>query len=161
MDSSLSSPDEETNQFEVVSNVDQTPLFFDIVPGRVLDKKGKRNQERHLAVVLTVFADGVVLPALAIFKGMKRPRFHQVGGFHPSSGESLDGRSNDTGMDRLSLGASHSRTTSTTNSQLFLSTYHADYQAAVEGDEHSASGNPRGLHKQGTAPGCESQQAVE
>ena len=37
--------------------------------------------KRHLTVVLTVVADGVVLPALAIFKGEKCPKFHEVGVF--------------------------------------------------------------------------------
>ena len=32
----------EINQFQVVGNMDETPLYFDIVPGRVLDKKGKK-----------------------------------------------------------------------------------------------------------------------
>ena len=79
----------EINKFEIVGSIDETPLFFDVVPGRVLDKKGKRsvvvrttgNQKRHLTVVLTVLADGVVLPALAIFKGKKQPKFHEVGVF--------------------------------------------------------------------------------
>ena len=77
----------EINKFEIVGNMDETPLFFDVVPGRVLDKKGKRsvvvrttgNQKRHLTVVLTILADRVVLPALAI--GKKQPKFHVVGVF--------------------------------------------------------------------------------
>ena len=77
----------EINKFEVVGNMDETPLYFDVVPGRVFDKKGKRsvvvrttgNQKRHLTVVLTVLADGVVLQALAIFKGKKRML---LAGFH-------------------------------------------------------------------------------
>ena len=77
----------EINKFEVVGNMDETPLHFDVVPGRVFDKKGKRsvvvrttgNQKRHLTVVLTVLADGVVLQALAIFKGKKRML---LAGFH-------------------------------------------------------------------------------
>ena len=32
----------EINKFEVVGNMDETPLYFDVVPGRVLDKKGKK-----------------------------------------------------------------------------------------------------------------------
>lgn len=28
----------EINKFEVVGNVDETPLYFDVAPGRVLDK---------------------------------------------------------------------------------------------------------------------------
>lgn len=66
----------EINKFEVVGNMDETPLYFDVVPGRVLDKKGKKsvvvrttgNAKRHLTVVLTVLAHGEVLPALAILR---------------------------------------------------------------------------------------------
>lgn len=69
----------EINNSDVVGNMDETPLYFDVVPGRVLDKKGKKsvvvrttgNAKRHLTVVLTVLAYGEVLPALAIFKGKK------------------------------------------------------------------------------------------
>ena len=79
----------EINKFEVVGNMDETSLYFDVVPGRVLDKKGKKsvivcttgNVKRHLTVVLTVLAYGEVLPALAIFKGKKQPKFSEVGVF--------------------------------------------------------------------------------
>ena len=33
----------EINNFEVVGNIDETPLYFEVVPGRVLDKKGKKS----------------------------------------------------------------------------------------------------------------------
>ena len=54
-----------------------------------VDKKGKKSvivrttgtEKRHLTVVLTVLAHGVVLPALAIFKGKKQPMFREVGVF--------------------------------------------------------------------------------
>ena len=79
----------EINKFEVVGNMDETPLYFDVFPGRVIDKKGKKsvvvcttgNAKRHLTVVLTVLANGEVLPALAIFMGKKRPELHEVGVF--------------------------------------------------------------------------------
>ena len=66
----------EINKFEVVGNMDETPLYFDVVPGRVLEEKGKKsvivrttgNEKRHLTVVLTVLAHGEVLPALTISK---------------------------------------------------------------------------------------------
>ncbi len=79
----------EINKFEVVGNMDETPLYFDVVPGRVLDKKGKKsvvvrttgNEKRLLTVVLTVLVHGEVLPALAIFKGKKQPELREVGVF--------------------------------------------------------------------------------
>ena len=37
----------EINKFEVVGNMDETPLYFDVVPGRVLDKKGKQSVVYH------------------------------------------------------------------------------------------------------------------
>jgi len=69
----------EINKFEVIGNMDETPLYFDVVPNRILDKKGKKSiivrttgsQKRHLTVTLCVTHDGDVLPALAIFKGKK------------------------------------------------------------------------------------------
>ena len=68
--------------------MDETPLYFDVVPGRVLDKKGKSvvvctigNEKRHLTVVLIVVAHDEVFPALAIFKGKKQPKFREVGVF--------------------------------------------------------------------------------
>ena len=73
----------EINKFQVVGNMDETPLYFDIVPGRVLDTKGKKsvivrtagNEKRHLTVVLTVLSHGEVLPAVVIFKRKEATRF--------------------------------------------------------------------------------------
>ena len=70
----------EINNFEMIGNMDETPLYFDIVPNHVLDRKGKKSiivrttgsEKRHLTIVLCVTHEGEVLPALAIFKG-KRP----------------------------------------------------------------------------------------
>ena len=33
----------EINQFEMIGNMDETPLYFDIVPNNVLDRKGKKS----------------------------------------------------------------------------------------------------------------------
>ncbi len=60
--------------------MDETPLYFDVVPNRILDRKGKKSisvrttgsEKRHLTVTLCVTHDGDVHPALVIFKG-KRP----------------------------------------------------------------------------------------
>ena len=53
--------------------------------------------KRHLTVVLTVLAYGEVLPALAIFKGNKLPRFSEVGVFIRAQAKAciMDGRRND------------------------------------------------------------------
>ena len=60
----------------MLGNMDTTPLYFDVVPNRVIDKRGKKNiivhttgsEKRHLTVTLCVTHEGGVLPALAIFK---------------------------------------------------------------------------------------------
>ena len=59
--------------------MDETLLYFDVVPNRILDRKGKKSiiirttgsQKRHLTVTLCVTHEGNVLPALAIFKSSR------------------------------------------------------------------------------------------
>ena len=70
----------ELYNFKVVGNMDETPLFFDVVPNRVIASKGAKSvivrttgsEKRHLTVTLCVTTEGEVLPGLVIFKG-KRP----------------------------------------------------------------------------------------
>ena len=57
--------------------MDETPAYFDIVASKSIDKVGVKQcvirstgaEKRHLTVVLTVTADGNMLPPLIIFKG--------------------------------------------------------------------------------------------
>ena len=73
----------EVNSFGVIGNMDETPLFFDVVPGRIIDSKGKKgiivrktgSEKRHLTVTLTVLSDGTVLLAQEIFKGKRQLDF--------------------------------------------------------------------------------------
>lgn len=59
------------------------------MPGRILDTKGKcsvivhttGSEKRHLTVVLCVLSDGVVLPAVAVFKGRQALDFQEDGVF--------------------------------------------------------------------------------
>ena len=44
-------------------------------------RKCEETSKRHLTVVLAVLAYGEVLPALAILKGRKQPKFPEVGVF--------------------------------------------------------------------------------
>ena len=54
-----------------------TPVYFDLVPGKTINEKGVKsvlirttgNEKRHFTVVLTVSANGDVLPPMIIFKG--------------------------------------------------------------------------------------------
>ena len=62
---------------ELIGNMDETPMWFDIVPQRSIAKKGSKSvvirtsgsDKRHLTVVLAVTADGSILPPMIIFKG--------------------------------------------------------------------------------------------
>ena len=61
----------------LIINMDETPMYFDIVPGRTVDMKGTKTVEarttgaekRHITVVLAVSNNGDVLPLITIFKG--------------------------------------------------------------------------------------------
>ena len=60
---------------EMILNMDETPLFFDLIPGRTLSSKGKQQiilrgttaTKCHLTVVLTCTASGHMLPPMIIF----------------------------------------------------------------------------------------------
>lgn len=62
---------------ELIGNMDETPMWFDIVPQSSITKKGSKSvvirtsgsDKRHLTVVLAVMADGTILPPMIIFKG--------------------------------------------------------------------------------------------
>ena len=114
----------EINMFEIVGNMDETPLFFDAVPGRVLDKKGKRS-----VVVRTT-------------GNQKRQ--------HPPSEEVSA-----SGCWRAAQGCSQ-------DNSLILDSFSAHITPAIKERLNEINTVPvvipcRGLHKQGTAPGCQSQ----
>ena len=57
--------------------MDETPIYFDIVPGKTIERRGKKtvkvrttgSEERHITVVLAATASGLFLPPVIIFKG--------------------------------------------------------------------------------------------
>ncbi len=67
-------------ELELVGNMDETPAYFDIIPGRTIDAKGQKSvlirttgcEKRHLTVTLTVTASGTMLPPFVIFKGKRK-----------------------------------------------------------------------------------------
>lgn len=58
-------------------NMDETPLYFDMVPSRTLEKKGAKEVrvkttgagKRRVTIVLACLASGKTLPPMIIFKG--------------------------------------------------------------------------------------------
>jgi hypothetical protein len=66
--------------FEVIVNMDETPMYFDMLSSKTVSTKGVKEvrvrscgaEKRRLTVALSCTASGKMLPALAIFKG-KRP----------------------------------------------------------------------------------------
>ena len=61
-----------------LGNMDETPVYFDIVPGKTIECKGVKtvkvrttgSEKRHITVVLGCTAMGDFLPPMIIFKGM-------------------------------------------------------------------------------------------
>ena len=57
--------------------MDETRVFFDMVSEKLLVQKGQKSvtirtsgsEKRHVTVVLTVAADGFILPPMIIFRG--------------------------------------------------------------------------------------------
>lgn len=64
---------------EMIGNMDKTPLYFDMIPSRSLEKRGAKEvpvkstgaQKRHITVVLACTGAGKTLPPMIIFKGNK------------------------------------------------------------------------------------------
>lgn len=62
---------------EVLGNMDETPVYFDMLPGKTVEKKGEKtvkvrttgSEKCHITAVLTATADGQFLPPMIIFKG--------------------------------------------------------------------------------------------
>ena len=62
---------------ELIGNMDETPLYFDMVPSRTLEKKGAKEvrvkttgaEKRRITVVLACTASGKTLPPMITFKG--------------------------------------------------------------------------------------------
>ena len=69
----------ETKMTDDIINMDETPMYFDLLLGKTVDFKGTKSirirttssEKRHLTVVLAVSAAGDVLPPMIIFKGKR------------------------------------------------------------------------------------------
>ena len=57
--------------YDLIANMDETPAYFDIVPPKTVDKKGKNNHcsRCKITAVLSCIAMGDMLPPMIIFKG--------------------------------------------------------------------------------------------
>ncbi|XP_011403093.1 PREDICTED: uncharacterized protein LOC105312277 [Amphimedon queenslandica] len=68
---------------DLIINMDETPLIFDIVPQQTISKKGVKQvptrssgaEKRRLTVTLSCTGDGDMLPTFAIFKGKRKLKF--------------------------------------------------------------------------------------
>ena len=65
-----------------IGNMDETPMFFDVVGNTTINKKGEktvlvkttRHEKQHFTVVLACLADGTKLPPMIIFKRKTMPK---------------------------------------------------------------------------------------
>ena len=68
---------------DLIINMDETPLYFDLVPQHTISKKGVKQvpirssgaEKRRLNVTLSCTGSGDMLPAYAIFKGKRKLKF--------------------------------------------------------------------------------------
>ena len=64
---------------ELIGNMDETPMYFDMACNTSVDRRGKKTisirttgaEKRHLTVVLAATANGQMLPPMIIFKGKR------------------------------------------------------------------------------------------
>ena len=71
----------EENEFDdnMIINMDETPVYFDLQPSKTINKCGEKSvlirttgsEKRHFTVVLAVAASGDMLPPMIIFKGKR------------------------------------------------------------------------------------------
>ena len=72
--------------YDLICNMDETPVFFDMVPSRVVEKKGKKSvrvrstssEKRRVTAVLACSATGEMLPPMIIYKGKTARTIKQV-----------------------------------------------------------------------------------
>ena len=72
--------------FCFIGNMDEIPAYFDLVPSKVVSRKGAKDcrvittgsEKRHVTVVLTVMADGRMPPPMVIFKGKRKLKLSNV-----------------------------------------------------------------------------------
>lgn len=65
-----------------IGNMDETPMFFDVVGNTTINKKGEKtilvkttgHEKQHFTVVLACLADGTKLPPMIIFKRKTMPK---------------------------------------------------------------------------------------
>ena len=68
---------------DLITNMDETPLYFDLVPQHTISKKGVKQvpirssdaEKRRLTVTLACTGSGDMLSAYAIFKGKRKLKF--------------------------------------------------------------------------------------
>ena len=61
----------------IIANMDEAPVYMDMIPGKTIDKKGKKSikvrttksEKRRVTAVLSCTATGDMLPPMIIFKG--------------------------------------------------------------------------------------------
>lgn len=81
---------ENKHSAELIINMDETPMHFDMVPQRVVTRKGSKEvrvrssgaDTKRLTVVLACTGNGKMLSSLAIFKGKRKLKFKTPNSVH-------------------------------------------------------------------------------
>ena len=72
--------------YQLIANMDETPVYFDLVPSKTVDMRGKKlirvrttkSEKKHITAVLSCAATGDMLPPMIIFKGKTTRAIHGV-----------------------------------------------------------------------------------
>ena len=72
--------------FEYICNMDETSVFLDLVPNKVVDREGKKtihvrttsSEKNRITAVLCCTAAGKLLPSFVIFKGKTKHPLKKV-----------------------------------------------------------------------------------
>lgn len=75
--------------YSLIANMDETPIFFDMVPSKTVDRKGKKtirvrttkSEKRRVTAVLACTAAGNMLSPMIIFKGTTTRTIRGVSGY--------------------------------------------------------------------------------
>lgn len=74
--------------YDFIANMDETPIYLDMVPSKTVDRKGKKtikirttkSEKCHVTAVLACSSTGNMLPPMVIFKGKTARAIHGVEG---------------------------------------------------------------------------------
>ncbi len=77
-------------EYDLIANMDETPVFFDMVPSKTVDTKRKKSirvrttksEKQRIAAVISCTSSGKMLPPMVIFKGKTQRVIKDISNSH-------------------------------------------------------------------------------